>query len=149
MRVIFAADHRGFALKCYLLAAARALGYETEDVGTFDEASCDYTDYGRKAAEAVARGDAERAVLICGTGIGMSILANKVPGIRASLCATAYAARLTRLHNDANVLCLSGDETGARYAREIMATWLATVFEAGRHERRLEKIRAVENDYGK
>jgi len=149
MKVVFGADHRGFELKRFLLAAAAEAGHEVVDVGPSDGQSSDYTEYGRRAAEMVARGEAERAVLVCGTGIGMSILANKIPGVRAALCATVYAARLTRLHNDANVLCLSGDQTGARYAREILEVWLATAFEGGRHDRRLAAIRAIEKDYAK
>ncbi len=149
MKIAFAADHRGLALKNYLAACARELGHEPADFGTHDELSCDYVDFGRKAAEAVARGEADRGVLICGTGIGMSIAANKVSGVRAALCWTVYMARLTRLHNDANVLVLSGDQTAFRYAREILTTWLATDFEGGRHERRVAKIKEIEDAYGK
>jgi len=147
MKVAFAADHRGFALKAALLAAARELRYDVVDVGTFDDEPCDYTDYGRRAAELVARGDADRAVLVCGTGIGMSILANKVPGIRAALCASEYTARLSRQHNDANCLALSADQTAPRLARVIMELWLTTPFEGGRHAGRLEQLRALERHY--
>jgi ribose 5-phosphate isomerase B len=149
VKVAFAADHRGFELKQTLLAAAAALGHEVVDVGTREPRSCDYADYARQAAEMVARGDAARAVLVCATGVGMCIAANKVPGIRAALCWSVYMARLSRLHNDANVLCFSGDQTAACYAGEMLAAWLAADFEGGRHERRLALIRAIEKDYGK
>ena len=150
MKIAFAADHRGFALKEQLKAAAAEWGHEVLDLGTDDGAtSCDYTDFGRAAAEAVAAGKAARGVLVCATGIGMSILANKIPGIRAALCWSVYMARLTRQHNDANVIVFSGDQTGFRYGREMLQAWLETEFEGGRHERRVEKIKAIERDYGK
>jgi len=149
MKIVFAADHRGLTLKDYLAAIAREQGHDVVDVGTCTGGSVDYVDFGRTAAEMVARGDADRGVLVCATGIGMSILANKVPGVRAALCGTTYAARMTRLHNDANVLALAGDLTAPRYAGEILETWLATAFEGGRHERRLAKIKEIEEKYGK
>lgn len=149
MRIAFAADHRGYPLKEYLKGVAAELGHDAVDFGTDCEESCDYVDFGRAAAEAVARGEAERGVLICATGLGMSMAANKVPGVRAALCWTVYMARLTRAHNDANVLVLSGDQTGFQYAREMLAVWLETPFEGGRHERRVDKIKAIENDYAK
>ncbi len=106
-------------------------------------------DFGRAAAEAVARGEADRGVLVCATGIGMSMAANKVPGVRAALCWTVYMARLTRAHNDANVLVLSGDQTGFQFARRMLEVWLATEFEGGRHARRMDKIKHIEEDYSK
>jgi len=148
VRIAFAADHRGYKLK-EALKAAVAADHDVVDFGTDKEASCDYVDYGRRAAEAVATGQVDRGVLICATGVGMSILANKIPGCRAALCWTAYMARLTRLHNDSNILVLSGDQTAAPYAREILATWLASPYEGGRHQRRLDKIRDIEVDYAK
>lgn len=149
MKIVFAADHRGVALKDYLAAVAREQGHDVVDVGTCGGGSVDYVDFGLAAAEMVACGEADRGVLVCATGIGMCILANKVPGVRAALCGTTYVARLTRLHNDSNVLALAGDITAPRYAAEIMETWLATVFEGGRHERRLGKIKQIEEKYSK
>ncbi|MGD8719080.1 MAG: ribose 5-phosphate isomerase B [Candidatus Zixiibacteriota bacterium] len=149
MRIAFASDHRGFPLKEYLKAAAAELGHEAVDFGTDCEDSCDYVDFGRAAAEAVARGEVERGVLVCGTGVGMSLVGNKVPGVRASLCWTVHMARLTRAHNDSNVIVFSGDQTGLRYAREMFVAWLETPFEGGRHGRRVDKIKAIEADYAK
>jgi ribose 5-phosphate isomerase B len=149
MKIAFAADHRGYRLKEYLKAAAAELGHEALDFGTDREESCDYVDFGRAAAEAVARGEVDRGVLVCATGVGMAITANKVPGVRASLCWTVDMARLTRAHNDSNVLVLSGDQTGSQYAREILKVWLETPFEGGRHARRVDKIKAIEEDYAK
>ena len=149
MKLAFAADHRGYPLKEYLKGVAAEMGHEVSDFGTDREESCDYVDFGRAAAEAVARGEADGGVLICATGVGMVIAANKVPGVRASLCWTVYMARLTRAHNDSNVLVLSGDQTGFQYAREMLAAWLETTFEGGRHARRVDKIKAIEADYAK
>jgi ribose 5-phosphate isomerase B len=149
MKLAFAADHRGYPLKEYLKAAAAELGHEVVDFGTDGEESCDYVDFGRAAAEAVARGEVDRGVLVCATGIGMSMAANKVPGVRAALCWTVYMARLTRAHNDANVLVLSGDQTGFQYARKMLEVWLETPFEGGRHARRMDKIKNIEEEYSK
>jgi len=149
MKIAFAADHRGYPLKEYLKGVAAEAGHEAVDFGTDCEESCDYVDFGRAAAEAVARGEVDRGVLICATGVGMAIAANKVPGVRASLCWTVYMTRLTRAHNDSNVLVLSGDQTGFQYAREMLAVWLETPFEGGRHGRRVDKIKAIEGDYAK
>lgn len=149
MKLAFAADHRGYSLKEYLSGAAAELGHEVVDFGTDREESCDYVDFGRAAAEAVARGEADRGVLVCATGIGMSMAANKVPGVCAALCWTVYMARLTRAHNDANVLVLSGDQTGFQYARKMLEVWLETPFEGGRHARRMEKIKTIEEEYSK
>jgi len=149
LKIAFAADHRGLALKNYLAAAARELGHEPVDFGTYDDLSCDYVDFGLKAAQAVVKDEADRGVLVCATGIGMSIAANKIPGVRAALCWTIYMARLTRLHNNANVLVLSGDQTAFHYGREILKVWLETPFEGGRHERRVAKIKEIEDYYSK
>jgi ribose 5-phosphate isomerase B len=149
MKIAFAADHRGYPLKEYLKEVAAELGHDVVDFGTDCEDSCDYVDFGRKAAEAVAGGETDRGVLVCATGLGMDMAANKVPGVRAALCWTVYMARLTRLHNDANVLVLSGDQTGFQYARQMLEVWLATEFEGGRHERRVAKLKAIEEDYAK
>lgn len=149
MKIAFAADHRGYLLKEYLKGVGAELGHDVVDFGTDCEESCDYVDFGRAAAEAVGRGEAERGVLVCATGLGMSMAANKVPGVRAALCWTVHMARLSRAHNDANVLVLSGDQTGFQYAREMLTVWLETEFEGGRHARRVDKIKAIEGDYAK
>jgi len=149
MKLAFAADHRGFSLKEYLKGVAAELGHDVADFGTDGEASCDYVDFARAAAAAVAGGDADRGVLVCATGLGMSIAANKVPGVRAALCWTVYMARLSRAHNDANVIVFSGDQTAPRYAAEMLTAWLSTPFEGGRHGRRVGKIKTIEEDYAK
>lgn len=145
MRIVVGSDHGGFALKERVKKWLAAAGHEVTDVGTFNEESCDYTDYGQKAARAVAEGAAERAVLVCGTGIGMSITANKIKGIRAALCTDPYMARMSRAHNNANVLVLGERVVGFGLAEAIVQEWMATPFEGGRHERRIEKISRLES----
>jgi ribose 5-phosphate isomerase B len=142
MKITIGSDHAGYQMKEYLKSAIRELGHEVKDVGTFSEDSCDYPDLGEKVAEGVASGEYEQGVLVCGTGIGMSMVANKVPGIRAALCCNIFMAEMSRRHNDANVLVLGGRVIGADLAREMVRTFLATEFEGGRHERRIEKIMA-------
>lgn len=148
MRIAIGADHAGYALKETLVAYMRERGLEVLDFGTHSSDSVDYPDYARAVAEAVARGNADFGVLICGTGIGMSIAANKVPGIRAAAVSDVYSARMSRAHNDANILCMGGRVVGPGLAIEILETWLRTPFEGGRHARRLEKIRQLETDCG-
>ncbi len=148
MRIAIGADHAGYALKETLVAYMRERGLEVLDFGTHSSDSVDYPDYARAVAEAVARGDADFGVLICGTGVGMSIAANKVPGIRAAAVSDVYSARMSRAHNDANILCMGGRVVGPGLAIEILETWLRTPFEGGRHARRLEKIRQLETDCG-
>jgi len=148
MKVCFGADHGGYRLKEVLLKYARELGYECIDFGTFSEDSVDYPDFAIKVALAVSRGEADRGVLICGTGIGMCICANKIKGIRASLCHNEYTARMSRLHNDANVLCLGGRVLGEEVAKGILKVWLETEFEGGRHLRRIMKIHKLEEEDG-
>lgn len=148
MRIAIGADHAGYALKEVLAAYMRERGIEVIDFGTHSPDSVDYPDYARVVAEAVARGEADFGVLICGTGIGMSIAANKVPGIRAAAVSDVYSARMSRAHNDANILCMGGRVVGPGLAIEILETWLRTPFEGGRHARRVEKIRALETDCG-
>ncbi|CAM3374983.1 ribose 5-phosphate isomerase B [Hydrogenibacillus schlegelii] len=144
MRVAIGADHGGVELKEVLKAfIAGELGHAVDDVGCLScgaGASVDYPDFAFPVADRVARGVADRGILICGTGIGMMIAANKVPGIRAALAHDLYSARMSRAHNDANVLTLGGRIIGPELAREIVRVWLATPFEGGRHARRLEKI---------
>lgn len=148
MRIAIGADHAGYTLKEVLVAHLREQGVEVVDFGTHGPDSVDYPDYAHRVAEAVARGEADFGVLICGTGIGMSITANKVPGIRAAAVSDVYSAKMSRAHNDANVLCLGGRVVGPGLAIEILETWLRTPFEGGRHARRLEKIRRIESACG-
>lgn len=144
MLIAIGSDHAGLEMKAEITAVLKALGHEYTDFGTDTPQSVDYPDFGEKVSEAVATGKAERGILICGTGIGMSIVANKVPGIRAALCNELFSARMSRLHNDANVLVLGGRIIGRDLAKEIVHTWLTTSFEGGRHENRLKKIHLIE-----
>ncbi len=138
MKLAIACDHAGFEMKEAIKAAFTM--HEFIDFGTHNTQSMDYPDTGFPAARAVAEGSCEKGILICGSGIGMSITANKVPGIRAALCSITDVARLSRMHNDANILVLAGRFTGIPYALEIVSTWLATDFEGGRHYNRINKI---------
>jgi RpiB/LacA/LacB family sugar-phosphate isomerase len=146
MRVALASDHRGFRCKEAVKDVLRRLGHTPTDFGTDSEASVDYPDLGFKAAEAVAGGECERAILICHTGIGMSIAANKVRGIRAALCCDSETAELSRMHNDANVLVLPAKTHYGTDLSEMLKKWLETQFEGGRHQRRLERISVYETD---
>jgi ribose 5-phosphate isomerase B len=142
------ADHGGVQVKQALVAHLRERGLDVVDVGTADQASVDYPDFGRAVAERVSRGEAERGVLLCTNGIGMSIVANKFPGVRAALVSDVTAARMAREHNDANVLVLGGGMTGTFLARELVDVFLATPFAGGRHQRRVDKISDLERDLG-
>jgi ribose 5-phosphate isomerase B len=144
MKVAIGCDHAGVSMKNEIVPVLDELSIEWEDFGTKDEESVDYPDFGEKVSEAVSRGDVDRGILICGTGIGMSIVANKVPGIRAALCQEDYSAKMSRLHNDANVLVLPGRMIDKEKAIEIVKTWFTTDFEGGRHQRRLDKIKNIE-----
>ncbi len=139
-----AADHAAVALKAELVAELGRLGHEALDLGPFDATSVDYPDYATKVTSAVTSGQASLGVLLCGTGLGMAITANKVHGIRAALCRTEFEARMSRQHNDANVLCLGARVTGGGLAIEILKAFLGASFEGGRHAARVEKIRQVE-----
>ncbi len=143
-KVIAGSDHAGLALRAEALKVARERGLEVEDLGPFSGESVDYPDYARKVAEAVAAGRARFGILVCGTGIGMSISANKVKGVRAALCTSEYQARMARAHNDANVLCLGERVLGAGQAAAVVAAFLEQPFEGGRHQRRVDKIRDLE-----
>ncbi|MDR7415181.1 MAG: ribose-5-phosphate isomerase [Armatimonadota bacterium] len=147
MRIAIASDHAGYALKEILKADLTALGHEVVDFGAFGEDPVDYPDFVVPAAEAVARGECDRGIVIGGSGNGEAMAANKVPGIRCALCWEAYTARMSRAHNDANVLSLGARVVGVELAREIVQTWLRTEFEGGRHVPRLEKIRRLEEKY--
>jgi ribose 5-phosphate isomerase B len=144
MQIGLACDHGGFELKEELKAFLTSVGVEPVDMGSFNEESVDYPDYGVLVAEKVSRGDLERGILICGTGIGMSIVANKFPGVRAALANDLYSARCSREHNDANVLVIGGRIIGRGMALEIVKVWLNTSFAGGRHQRRIDKIKALE-----
>jgi ribose 5-phosphate isomerase B len=144
MKVAIGCDHAGVSMKNALVPVLDELSIEWEDFGTKDKESVDYPDFGEKVSEAVSKGIVERGILICGTGIGMSIVANKVPGIRAALCQEDYSAKMSRLHNDANVLVLPGRIIDKEKAGEIVKTWFTTDFEGGRHQKRLDKIKDIE-----
>jgi len=139
-KVALASDHAGFGLKEIIKEHLSGRGLTPLDLGTDSTESVDYPDYARKVCEAVLGRDAERGILICGTGLGMSIMANRYKGIRAALCHDHFTAIAARRHNDANVLALGGRILGADLAREIVDTWLETPFEGGRHERRTKKF---------
>ena len=145
MKVAVANDHRGNDAKEQILAIIKQLGHEGVDYGTTGSVPVDYPDLAFGAANAVASGEVDRAILICGTGIGMCIAANKVKNVRAALCYDELNAGVSRQHNDANVLCLSGDLLGDVTLRKIVEVWLSTDFSGGRHNRRVEKIKAIEN----
>lgn len=139
--IAIGSDHGGFELKQAIMAHLAKRGLEYKDFGTYDKASCDYPEYGKAVAHAVASGEYERGIIICGTGIGISISANKVPGIRAALCTDCFMAEATRLHNDANILALGGRVVGEGLALKIVDTFLDTPFSNDeRHIRRISKI---------
>ena len=144
-RAAIGADHGGFALKAKLIARLQAKGIEVADLGTHSPAPCDYPLIGAKVARAVAERTFDRGILLCKSGIGIAIAANKVPGIRAAVCGDLFDAERSRAHNDANVLVLGAEKLSERKAARIVETWLATPFEAGgRHERRVRQISAIE-----
>ena len=144
LSVALGADHAGWELKEALKAWLMDAGCQVLDFGTHGPDSVDYPDYALQVAEAVTVGKVERGVLVCGTGIGMTIAANKVPGIRAALCGDVFTARMSREHNDANVLALAGRLTGRETGLEILRAWLDTPFAGGRHARRVDKIGEME-----
>jgi len=139
-------DHRGFALKQLIMPFLQNAGYSSQDFGCYSTESVDYPDIAQKVGEEVASGNANQGILICNTGIGMSIAANKIKGIRAALCCDVFAAQRARQHNDANVLCLRAENIDNESALEIVKTFLAVDFEGGRHLRRVDKIIALERD---
>ena len=146
--VALASDHAGFPLKEIAKEILGKLGIPTEDFGTHSEDSVDYPDFAKPALASILNGRADRGVLVCGSGVGMSIVANRNPGIRAALVTDVRTAEMSRKHNDANVLVLPGWKLGREDAEEILKVWLRTEFEGGRHQRRLDKIRAVEKGTG-
>jgi ribose 5-phosphate isomerase B len=144
MRIAVGSDHAGFSLKQDIVSLLSELGHSHEDFGCHDNKSIDYPDIARPVAEAVSQGKFDRGILVCATGIGMCIAANKVKGARAALCHDSFSARRAREHNNANVLCLGQLVTGPGVARDIVAAYLESEFAGGRHARRLDKIRAME-----
>lgn len=140
MKIGLGADHGGFELKEAIKGLLEEEGISVVDYGTHDTASVDYPDYGQAVARGILSGEADRGILCCGSGIGISISANRFPGIRAALCTDPYMAALSRRHNDANILALGGRLTGRDMAFEIVRVWLATEFEGGRHQRRIDKL---------
>lgn len=149
MKIALACDHGGLNLKNAVKSYLKEHGYEVVDFGTDATDSCDYPDHALPAAEAVASGRCNKGILICSTGIGVSIVANKVPGVRCAHCHDLYCAEFTRRHNNSNVLAMGEKVIGAGYALQIVEKFLTTEFEGGRHERRVDKISAIEKKYGK
>ena len=142
-KIVVGSDHGGFNYKAKIIEYLKENNYEYIDVGTYSEDSCDYPIIARKAAEKIVSGEAERGILICGTGIGMSIAANKVKGIRAAHCTDTFSAKASRAHNNANILCLGERITGECIALDIVDVWLKSEFEGGRHQRRVDQIEEV------
>lgn len=146
MRLYVGSDHAGFALKEQVREHLEQEGHEVVDVGTHSEKSVDYPDFARQVGEAVAAGDAEYGILVCGSGLGMAIAANKVDGVRAVQVMDTEMAKMSRMHNDANVVTLAGRYTEPATADAIVDTFLATAFEGGRHQNRVDKITAIEHE---
>lgn len=147
MKVAIGSDHAGIDLKKDLVSLLNEMKIECIDFGTDSPQSVDYPDFGEKVSKAVSAGNVEKGILICGTGIGMSIVANKIPNIRAALCNDLFTAKMSRLHNDANVLVIGGRIVGRDLAKEIVRTWFSTEFEGGRHANRLNKIKLIEERF--
>jgi ribose 5-phosphate isomerase B len=147
MRISLGCDHRGRKAIDELIPYLRGTGHEVVELGMEDDAdrSCDYPDRAWLVANAVSRGESDRGILVCGTGIGMCIAANKVAGVRAALALDELSARFSRSHNDANILCMSADMLGQTLLKRIVDTWMETPFDGGRHQRRVDKIREIES----
>jgi ribose 5-phosphate isomerase B len=145
MKIAIGSDHAGFGLKEEVITILKGLSLEVTDCGTDNTESVDYPDFGEKVSKLVSAGQVDKGILICGTGIGMSMVANKFPNVRAALCNDLFCAKMSRLHNDANILVLGGRLIGKDLAAEIVRTWLSTQFEGSRHLRRLEKIKIIED----
>jgi len=146
LKVGLASDHRGVHIKARLCQCLTNEGFEIVDEGTDSTNPCDYPDYAQRVAQAIAEGRLDRGILICGTGIGMAIVANKFPGVRAAPCYDEVMVEMSRRHNDINVLCLPGDLIGERSIDELVLMWLRTQFESGRHSQRIDKITIVEKN---
>jgi ribose 5-phosphate isomerase B len=149
MRIAIGSDHRGFQIKLKVVELVARLGHEVIDAGPSDGSSVDYPDIAAIVAHKVSDGEVERGILICGTGIGMCIAANKMPGVRAAPCHDDLTAEMSRRHNDLNVLCLSADMLGEKLIDRMIEIWLKTEFEGGRHARRIEKISGLESSWPK
>lgn len=145
-KIIIGCDHGGFELKNEVIAHLTKRGIEVTDVGTYSAASCNYPDYARAVCQRIQSGEFERGILICGTGIGMSIAANKHNGIRAACCSDTFSARMTRLHNDANILCFGGRVVGTGLACDMVDLFIDTEFEGGRHQARVDLLADIEKD---
>jgi ribose 5-phosphate isomerase B len=148
VKIVIGSDHAGFELKEDLRAYLGERNVEVEDLGVKSEAPADYPDIGGALAKKISRGEFERGILICGSGIGMSIVANRFPGVRAALCHDLYTARMSREHNDANLLVLGGRLIGKGLAREVLKVWLESRFQGGNHQRRVDKIKLIERQIG-
>lgn len=146
MNIALASDHRGYHAKEQVKSYLTEAGHDVEDFGCNNRESCDYPDTALAGANSIANGKSDRGIFFCGTGIGMSMSANKVRGVRAALCHDELTAEMSRRHNNANVLCLPGDLLGDELLRRIVSVWLQTEYEGGRHERRLQKISDYENN---
>ena len=144
LKIAIASDHRGLKIKNRLIQSLQASGYQLLDQGTDSDQPVDYPDYARIVAEKVSKGEAERGILICGTGIGMSIAANKFEGVRAASCYDEVMVEMSRRHNDVNILCLPGDLIGDRSVDDLVKMWLKTEFDGGRHLQRIEKFTELE-----
>ena len=146
MKIAIGNDHAAVEMKNEIKAYLESKGHEVVNFGTDTSASCNYPEYGKAVGEAVASGEAECGVLICGTGVGISLAANKVKGIRAAVCSEPVTARLTKLHNNANIICFGARIVGIEVAKTIVDAWLDTEFEGGRHQARVDMIMAIENE---
>jgi len=144
MRVAVGSDHRGYLIKGKIVNLLQQLGHEVRDVGTHSTESVDYPDYAYQVGTLIQHHETDRGILVCGTGIGMCIAANKVPGVRAATCHDEITAELSRSHNDVNILCLPADTLGESQVERVVKIWLDAQFQGGRHERRLDKVRKIE-----
>ena len=144
MKIALGCDHGGYGLKCEIVKLLEAKGYEYQDFGCYSTESCDYPEIGEAAARAVASGECDKGIVICTTGIGISIAANKVAGIRCAHCADSLEAEMTRRHNDANMMAIGAGFTGKNMAERMVEVFLTTEFEGGRHQRRVDKLNAIQ-----
>jgi len=144
MRIAVGTDHRGYSIRSKVIELVERLGHEVEDLGTFSSDAVDYPDIASLVSRKVSRGEVDRGILVCGTGLGMCIAANKFHGVRAAPCHDDLTAEMSRRHNDTNILCLSADLLGERLIDRMVELWLSTPFEGGRHAQRVEKIRELE-----
>ncbi len=149
MKIAVGCDHGGFELKQTIMEHLSKKNIEVKDYGTYSEESCDYPEFGQKVGEAVVSKECDLGIIVCGTGIGISISANKVPGVRAALCSDTFSAHATREHNNANILALGARVVGKGLALDIVDTFLNSEFQGGRHERRIDKITEIEKKYNK